>query len=227
MAGLFKEGDLTYKSKLENQFFVQINKIVNDYNTYERRTKVFISKSLILRLVCWGIVAAFLALSTFIHSTAYSTAMADYTYLGSYAVYLIAFIISFFVRKRTDEGHEVLQKIKGFKMFLEQAEKARLEELVEKSPEYFYDILPYAYVLGVSDKWVKNFEGIAVPPPNWYVGTTPYNKHTMFRFLNHTMTDCKKVMQSHPQSAASGGGSFGGGGGISGGGFGGGGGGSW
>ena len=37
-------------------------------------------------------------------------------------------------------------------------EKDKINELVEENPNYFYDILPYAYVLGVSDKWSKKFE---------------------------------------------------------------------
>ena len=55
-------------------------------------------------------------------------------------------------------GLEMLGKVKGFKRFLETAEKEELESLVEKNPEYFYDILPYTYSLDVSEKWVEQFE---------------------------------------------------------------------
>ena len=50
-------------------------------------------------------------------------------------------------------------------------EKDKLEMLVNDNPNYFFDILPYAYVLGVSDIWSKKFESIAIAPPTWYVGT--------------------------------------------------------
>lgn len=43
-------------------------------------------------------------------------------------------------------------------MFLETAEKEKLEQLVFEDPKYFYNILPYAYVLGVSDKWIKSLK---------------------------------------------------------------------
>ena len=46
--------------------------------------------------------------------------------------------------------------------------KEKLEMLVNENPTYFYDILPYTYVLGVSNKWIKKFESINVNPPTWY-----------------------------------------------------------
>ena len=60
--------------------------------------------------------------------------------------------------KRNKFGSEILGKIRGFKRFLETAEKEQLEQLVSENHEYFYSILPYTYALGVSKKWVKQFE---------------------------------------------------------------------
>ena len=81
-----------------------------------------------------------------------------------------AFWLACYVPGRTEESHKNLEKITGFKKFLETAEKDRLEMLVHDNPKYFYNILPFAYVLGVSDKWVDKFEGIAIEPPEWYSG---------------------------------------------------------
>ena len=41
---------------------------------------------------------------------------------------------------------------------------------MEEDPSYFYNILPYAYVMGLTDKWIKAVENIAVPPADWYDG---------------------------------------------------------
>lgn len=60
--------------------------------------------------------------------------------------------------KRTTYGNEMLGKIGGFKDFLEQVEKPKLEELVMEDPKCFYNILPYTHVLGVSDKWIRNLK---------------------------------------------------------------------
>lgn len=128
------------------------------------------------------------------------------------------------VVKRTEFGNEMLGKIGGFKRFLETAEKPQLEALVEENPEYFYDILPYTYALGVSEKWMKQFETIAIQPPSWYECNGAFVMTDFNSFMNTTMQSAQSVMSSSPSSSSGGGSS---GGGFSGGGSGGGGGGSW
>ena len=171
-------------------------------------------------------------------------AVANFTIIGfEYiyydTVYLIGFIlcmvctylIYFFyliVTKRTEYGNKVLGEVNGFKKFLETAEKDKLESLVHDDPSYFYNILPYAYVLGVSDAWIKQFEGIAIAPPDWYESADTFDYYRFNRSLNRTIHSASRVMNSAPQSSggSSSGGGFSGGG-FSGGGSGGGGGSSW
>jgi uncharacterized membrane protein YgcG len=132
--------------------------------------------------------------------------------------------------KRTPLGTEYLGRILGLKHFIEVAEKDKLEMLVKDDPEYFYRILPYAYVLNVSDVWSKKFESIAIPQPSWYASSTPgyFNSFLFMNSMNHTLGTMNRAMTSAPRSRGGGGGfGGGGGGGFSGGGFGGGGGGHW
>ena len=136
-------------------------------------------------------------------------------------------VIMFFnsyMSKRTEYGTVMLGRIRGFKNFLETAEKDRLEMLVAENPQYFYEILPYTYVLDISDKWMKKFESIAVEPPTWYSSTnhSAFDMVMFHRFMSSTMTSATSAMTSSPSSSSSGSG-----GGFSGGGSGGGGGGSW
>lgn len=127
-----------------------------------------------------------------------------------------------FLSKRTPYGLELLGKIKGFRNYLLIAEKDRLEQMVLENPNYFYDILPYAYVLGVSDKWIKKFEVIAVKAPEWYDSPSPFTVHNFGVFMGAAMQSASAV-----SSSSSSGSSGSTGGGSSGGGSGGGGGGSW
>ena len=136
--------------------------------------------------------------------------------------------------RATKEGAEILGRIRGFKRFLKIAEKSQLEKLVMENPEYFYNILPYTYALGISDKWIKQFETMALESPKWYD-----SNDNITRFMTSSMDSVTREMKSMPRSSyssgiSSGGGSFDGGysgessgGGYSGGGSGGGGGGSW
>jgi len=155
------------------------------------------------------------------------TLMQNTMYFVTYIIGLItiAVLILFakIVPKRTQFGNEILGKLKGFKRFLETAEKPQLEALVNENPEYFYNILPYTYALGVSDKWVSQFETIAMQAPDWYVGYNTFSMHEFNDFMDDTMRSAEQAMSSRPSSSD--GGSSGGG--SSGGGSGGGGGGSW
>lgn len=153
-------------------------------------------------------------------------------------IFLIAFIIGMccivgmilllkFMPKRTKYGNEMLGKIKGFKTFLETAEKEKLEALVVENPTYFYDILPFTYVLGVSEKWIKKFEAINLQAPDWYDSPKVFNLSSFGSFMNNSMSFAQNAMSSGPSSSSSVGSSASSGGGSSGGGSGGGGGGSW
>ena len=102
-------------------------------------------------------------------------------------------------------------------------QKDRIESLIMQDPNYFYNTIPYAYVLDVTDKWIEKFEGLAMIPTEMTSTTrficSTHTLRTMSRSINRSYT-------SHTSSSSSGGGGFSGGG-FSGGGSGGGGGGSW
>ncbi len=140
---------------------------------------------------------------------------------------LVLLVYTKIMEKRTPFGIEMMGRLRGFKRFLETAEKEQLEALVEKNPEYFYNILPYTYALGISDKWMKKFENIALKEPDWYYSDmNAFDYYRFNSFMHTTMRSVSNSMSSAP-SESSGGFSSGGGGGFSGGGSGGGGGSSW
>ena len=140
-------------------------------------------------------------------------------YLKSYIIVIICIIVLLLftniMPKRTKYGNEMLGKIRGFKRFLETAEKNQLEELVERNPEYFYNMLPYTYALDVSKIWMEQFETIAFKEPDWYEANENFST-----FMTTTMTSVEYVMSFSPSSiddfresssSDSGGGSSGGG----------------
>lgn len=182
----------------------------------------------------FGIVFGLLFGGIIWYKDVFSLLMQNQIFLIEYFLGLICilgmFICFKFMPKRTTYGLKVLGKIKGFKHFLETAEKDKLNLLVNENPSYFYDILPYAYVLGVSNKWIKNFEGIILKAPQWYDSTDNFDYITFSSFINSTMHIAQDSMTSKPYDSSNSGGSSDGGssgGGSSGGGSGGGGGSSW
>lgn len=227
--GLFKNGTRSkiYKSDLEDDFYLTLNIIRELYNKPEKRNKVFEAKSLYMRILAWVLCALSVFAVLFNFSNLFDSSQKYILTLVGIIICIISFVFSFFIRKRTDEAVDILGKINGFKNFLETAEKDKLEALVDDDPAYFYNILPYAYVLGVSDKWMKKFESIAVEPPQWYYGYCPYNYIMFSHFMRDTINSASNAMVSMPVQSGSGGSFSSGGGGFAGGGSGGGGGGSW
>jgi len=130
--------------------------------------------------------------------------------------------------RRTAQGVAALDHAKGFREYLSQAEKYRLQW--QEKENIFEHFLPYAMVFGVVDKWSKAFEGLALRQPDWYEGSAfsagafhAAAFHSAFNSFNSSMSS---AVTSRPSQSGSGSG-FSSGGGFSGGGGGGGGGGSW
>jgi uncharacterized membrane protein len=141
------------------------------------------------------------------------------------AAYAMA-IISVTLINRTPDYSEKLNQIIGFKEFILYAEKDRLEAMLEDDPQLYYHVLPYAQVLGVTEKWATKFASLTVAPPNWV--THPMDTYVQFAVMNKVIRNMNanmtSKMVSRPSSSGMSGGSGGsfgsfGGGGHGGGGF--------
>lgn len=205
-------------------FFATYNSIINFENKNRQIQSKGYKVALIIMFFIFWIGYLFL-MYTFVFKT--NTLYINGFIIGTICIYIMFFMIHI-MPKRTFYGKQIYGRIKGFKRFLETVEKENLIKYVEENPSYFYDILPYTYVLGISDLWIKKFEDIAINPPSWHVGSLNYKNSS-----NNFMKSAERSLTSKPRgssssgysSSSSGGGSSGGG--SSGGGSGGGGGSSW
>ncbi len=225
--GLFESGkDIVTGEDLKNKFYHTIDKIRTYYHSSDKIGRIYARTSARLRTLCRVLAVLCLILDVVIFNSMLGGDERILPLGIGIAILAAVFLMSHFIARRTEESHKNLEKLSGFRMFLKTAEKDRLEALVHDDPKYFYHILPFAYVLGVSNKWVKKFEGIAVEPPEWYTSAGVFTVAAMWYTMNQTIRSASSEMTSSPIEVSSGGGS-GGGGGVSGGGSGGGGGGSW
>ncbi len=150
-----------------------------------------------------------------------------------------------FLERHSSKGREVMGNLLGLRNFILLAEKDRMEAFAHENPTAFYDILPFAYVLGVSDVFMKKFKDIPIARPEWllsadaidvWIMLSVLNTNTLkigatiSRYLPNSLTKLGKFantlsrMSGGSSTGGRSGGSFGGGG-FSGGGHGGGGGG--
>ena len=222
---------------LYGRFYHTVYKILGDINIQENKEKIFEKNSINKKnIFMWfNTIILFIIIivpylydnnfwNNFINGSINEPKCLIGLIYGTIVIAIIVRIIKIFP-KRTAYGNEYLGKIKGFKTFLETAEKEKLEAMVMENPNYFYDILPYTYVLGVSNKWIKKFETISLQAPSWYDSRTNFNVTSFETFMNTTMKSAQNSMTTSASSSS--GDSSSSGGGSSGGGSGGGGGGSW
>ena len=145
----------------------------------------------------------------------------------------IVSIFTIFMKKRSHKCVEIMNYLVGFKDFIENAELDRIKYFAHENPQWFYDVLPYAYVFGISKIWIEKFKDITLAKPEWYDGydNTNYNFMILNTMIMSDLNTVHSVCTSvEPPNSSSNDSSWGGGsngGGFSGGGFGGGGGGSW
>lgn len=134
--------------------------------------------------------------------------------LGAVGFALTMLSVSFITR--TQEYTEKLNLIVGFREFISSAEKDKLETMLESNPEFYYEVLPYAQVLGVSEIWTEKFKAITITPPSWAAGDvvdTYFDVmifNSVMRSMNVNMTTAMVNRASSGGLSGGGGGHFGG-----------------
>ena len=177
----------------------------------------------------WGII--YLAISSVMLLVLYKMSGGEMTIyaLVAIAVYALAVpLILLGFLKRTKDSAKLYGEIIGFKEFIATAEVDRINALAEENPSYFYDVLPYAYVFGLTDTWAKKFEPKNLAGHIGYsvLGGDVCDLINMDIMIRHVQSSAFSRVSSALYADVSGGLSSGGGGSV-GGGSGGGGGGGW
>ncbi|WMT87879.1 DUF2207 domain-containing protein [Pelagibacterium sp. 26DY04] len=160
----------------------------------------------------------------------------DFPFVAAITIIAVTLLFGILMRAPTVHGRKVMDEIEGFRMYLDTAEKERLnfQDEPEMSVARFETILPYAMALGVEKPWSERFENdlsrsaVRDAPagysPHWYSGGN-FSAGSFAQTMGGVATGLSAAMiASQPQASSS---SGTGGGGFSGGGGGGGGGGGW
>jgi len=151
------------------------------------------------------------------------------TYIIIFGILALIGVIlyTYLIKQPTVDKLDLQSRINGFQMYLDLAEKERLNLLnpPDMTTEHFEAMLPYAFALGVEHKWSEKFKAIleaAQYRPEWSNSSTVYYSSNNF---GSSFSKSVSSSSTKPPESSSGGGS--GGGGFSGGGGGGGGVGGW
>ncbi|MFA6603788.1 MAG: DUF2207 domain-containing protein [Patescibacteria group bacterium] len=218
LAALFPAGDTVRLSyiKEHHAFSGQLKGITD--SMYDRVTTLgyFEQNPERVRAKYFGAGVAFMLVGFFIAPLAIAAVLAG----------IICLVFGAIMPKRTARGVQAFDHAKGFREYLEHAEKYRLQW--QERENIFEKFLPYAMVFGIVDKWAKAFEGLQLQQPSWYegraFGSGAFNAVMFSSAFNSFGTAMNSAVLSTPSRSSSGSGFSGG---FSGGGGGGGGGGSW
>lgn len=210
--------------------------IISNYvliNAYQKRMSMKQKTYTFIKILTFVLISLSLAVYLFFANDFFYDKI--FGKLFAVIIYLVSLILSLNYNERTDEGNKITGRLLGLKQFILTAEKDRLEFLCEDNPYMFFDILPYAYVFGISDIWIKKFESIIIKMPPTYNFNVDIvdiiilnNICNSINSVNSSLKEFRaKTIASKVSKNISSSSKGGSGGGFSGGGFGGGGGGSW
>jgi len=214
---IFEEGNKIKLSSLKNKFYKHVKDIESKAEKILEEKGLIAVSGLRLRtaLVLMGI--GLIVLSFF---------------LGNFSVYLavslffsglIMFVFSFVMPKRTLAGANLNWEVKGFRMFMETAEKYRAE-FYEKE-NIFEKFLPYAIVFEITKIWIEKMKEIYGEDfythyaPVWYAGNASAFDVDSFSSTIDSLSSSIAASTSSPSGSGGSGGSGGGGGGGGGGGW--------
>lgn len=121
-------------------------------------------------------------------------------------------LFGWFMPRRTVKGTRTIERLRGFREFLERVDGDRLRRM-NVDPGAFERMLPYAMAFGVERKWAEAFEGLAQQPPQWYRTRSGGTFHPALfvNDLGRMSTRTSSMMTSRPASSGSGGSGFSGG----------------
>jgi hypothetical protein len=91
-----------------------------------------------------------------------------FIYVISLVCMVLIVIIVSMMSNRTRYGRYMYKKINGYKKYLLGVTEEDIDKELENNKNLFYDILPYTYVLGISDKWFDKFKFNKMREPAWY-----------------------------------------------------------
>lgn len=224
--GLFQSGDVVRLSDLKDTFYSTMSaaRSLLKSDIQSRRLYTPRSRQLFQLMPLAGVLGVLIAVLFFVIGQVPAG-------IGMVVFAIASFALIYPMLRRSTEGSEIYEHLRGFREFIRRADQPRLERLLKDDPSYFDKTLPYAIAFNMAAAWGKKFDGLFTEPPSWYHGYYVGHAYgSSFSTFTQDFTSSMREVQSAftSQPSSSGGGSFGGGGGgFSGGGFGGGGGGSW
>jgi len=162
-----KHPDQVTSDQLKNHFYTHVDPLVNQVYTEVTSRKLFHSnpKKARSRWYKYGfLLAAVLGGLTVIMALAGLPGWGWFM-IGSIVSVIAMWVFAPHMPQRTARGAQEQRRWEAFRNYLR--DLTRFQDM-ETARESFEKYLPYAIAFGVEKEWVRRFEGLTVPPPDWY-----------------------------------------------------------
>ena len=225
--GIFKSGPVVLLSDLKDTMFKTYVKVHRSLKRSIKRDRWIDLRSKRTFHSGWLLLGALASILLGVYALIANQMI--FTFVLCLIIALTCIIIHFLPPKRSDEGLQLANRIKGLRQFMKKMPEEKVSQIVNDDPDYFERLFPYAIAFGLDKKFIKAFKSYDIPAPHWYYyGSSQHGYHPVKinQFSEQfNMNEVQSAFVTSPNSSGSSG-SFSGGG-STGGGFGGGGGGSW
>lgn len=154
-------------TQLKNHFYTHVGSLVDQIYTEVTSRKLFYDnpKKARSRWYKYGLLlAAVLGGLTVIMIMAELSGWGWFM-IGSIVSVITVWIFAPHMPQRTARGAQEQRGWEAFRNYLR--DLTRFQDM-ETARESFEKYLPYAIAFGVEKEWVRRFEGLTVPPPDWY-----------------------------------------------------------
>ncbi|OQA04909.1 MAG: hypothetical protein BWY68_00055 [bacterium ADurb.Bin400] len=225
LSALFGANTEVKISSLKNKFYTSLPDIKKAVRSHLVKNSYFAEKgfSLQVTLAIAGFVFAVVLAMLSGFALAVIPNSITYYIVSSVVAVTIVFVFAAIMIQQTEKGAETVWQIKGFRLYMETAERYR-EQFNEKE-NIFEKFLPYAMVFGIVGLWVEKMKQIYGEEyfnhyhPVWYAGSLAnFDASSFTDTLDNLSSTMSSTMSSSPSSSGSGGGGSSGGGGGGGGG---------
>jgi uncharacterized membrane protein YgcG len=217
-------------SQIRESFYISYKNISKDVISKIDKDGFLSKKSLTLQTVFYVLGSIFLFSMIFWGSFGFSV---NEAYRNLFLVFALSMLpvgplflfFGYLMPQRTVKGDEMVAKIKGFKMYMDTAEKHR--QIFNEKENIFEKYLPYAVMFGITKQWIKKFKEIYGAKyydnyaPYWLIGNNLNfsDLSSLNGVISSISSDIGGSLGSSSSSSSGGGSSGGGGGGGGGGGW--------
>lgn len=91
------------------------------------------------------------------------------SFIASIIAIVLLQVYIIYSSRKTETARQLRQELQQQRQQLLFVDRQTVLAIASKNPQYYYDVLPYAYALGMQRDWSLKFAGTGLPKPSWLI----------------------------------------------------------